>query len=136
MPSRTHSTPADPSTAVSEFINTLREPTKTETQLLRAAILESDSAVSEGVKWNAPSYKTNEYFATTNLRTKTGVGLVLHFGAKVRTVDAGKDTITDPTGLLKWVAKDRATIEFKDAKDIEAKRSGLQAIVRQWIGYV
>lgn len=136
MPSRTHSAPADPATAVSEFINALMEPTKTETQLLRAAILESDSAVSEGVKWNAPSYRTNEYFATTNLRTKTGVGLVLHFGAKVRAVDAGKDTITDPTGLLKWVAKDRATIEFKDAKDIEAKRSELQAIVRQWIGYV
>jgi hypothetical protein len=88
MPAQKHCSPADSSTAITEFIRALREPTKSETQLLRAAILESDSAVSESVKWNAPSYKTDEYFATTNLRIKTGVGLVLHLGARVRVVAA------------------------------------------------
>ena len=136
MPAKKHDSSADTSMAVAELIHALEEPTKTETELLRAAILGSDSAVSEGIKWNAPSFKTAEYFATTNLRTKTGVGLVLHFGAKARVVAADKDTIDDPKSLLKWVAKDRATAEFKDAKDIEAKRSALQAIVRQWVKYV
>ena len=53
-----HKTPSDTSKAVDEFMKSL------------------------------PSFKTTEYFATTNLRTKKGIGLVLHFGAKVRTVAA------------------------------------------------
>ena len=61
---------------------------------------------------------------------------MLHFGAKARAVEASSENILDPSGLLKWVAKDRATLEFKDAKDIDAKRAALQAIVRQWIKYV
>jgi len=127
---------ADTSSAVDAFISAQQEPQKTETELLRAAILGSAKTITEGIKWNAPSYKTDDYFATTNLRTKTGIGLVLHFGAKTRSVEASSENILDPTGLLKWVAKDRATLEFKDAKDIEAKRTALQAIVRQWVKYV
>jgi hypothetical protein len=114
----------------------LDHPAKKAVQALRAAILASDASISEGVKWNAPSFKVTEYFATTNLRTKTGVGLVLHFGAKVRAVAAGKDTIRDPEGLLKWLAQDRATIIFADDEDLRAKTPALQAIVRQWIAHV
>lgn len=135
MPSK-HTSTADASSAVDAFISAQQEPTKTETELLRAAILGSAKSITEGIKWNAPSYKTHEYFATTNLRTKTGIGLVLHFGAKARAVEASSENIADPTSLLKWVAKDRATLEFKDAIDIEAKRAALQAIVRQWVKYV
>lgn len=136
MPSPKHRSAADTSDAVDAFIAGQQEPTRTETALLRAAILGSDASIAEGIKWNAPSYRTGEYFATTNLRTRTGIGLVLHFGAKVRPVDANRERIADPAGLLTWVAKDRATIEFKDAGDIESKRPALQAIVRQWVTYV
>ena len=135
MPSK-HTSATDNSSAVGAFISAQQEPTRTETELLRAAILGSAKSITEGIKWNAPSYKTHEYFATTNLRTETGIGLVLHFGAKARAVEASSENIADPAGLLKWVAKDRATLEFKDAKDIAAKSAALQAIVLQWIKYV
>ena len=135
MPSK-HTSAADTSSAVDTFIAAQQEPTKTQTELLRQAILGSAKTITEGIKWNAPSYKTYEYFATTNLRTKTGIGLILHFGAKARAVEASAENILDPAGLLRWVAKDRATLEFKDAKDIEAKRPALQAIVRQWVQYL
>jgi hypothetical protein len=131
-----HNTPADSSPAVDAFMAGLQHPAKDAVELLRAAILASNPAVTEGVKWNAPSFKTTEYFATTNLRAKTGVGLVLHFGAKAREVSAGKESIADPDGLLKWVAKDRATIEFMDAREVTAKKAALQAILRQWIRHV
>jgi hypothetical protein len=131
-----HNTSADTSKAVDAFMASLEHPAKDAIESLRSAILASDPSITEGVKWNAPSFKVTEYFATTNLRAKLGVGLVLHFGAKVRDVGAGKDTIQDPEGLLKWVAKDRATINFKDTKEIKARRIALQAILRQWIGYV
>ena len=136
MPTSKHSTSADTSTAVEKLIASLTQPKKAEVELLRQAILAADSSISEGVKWNAPSFKTGEYFATTNLRTKSGVGLVLHFGAKARTVQANSDTIADPQGLLKWVATDRATMEFKNTLDIEDKRSALQSLLRQWIVHV
>jgi hypothetical protein len=45
-----------------------------------------------GTKWNAPSFRTTEFFATLNLRAKDGVDrvwLVLHLGAKVK--DNAKD---------------------------------------------
>jgi len=33
-------------------------------------------------------------------------------------------------------AKDRALVAFRDDKDLEARAAALQAILRQWIGYV
>ncbi len=128
--------PADTSSAVDAFIRTLAEPVRTEAEHLRSAILESDSSIRDGVKWNAPSYRTTEYFATTNLRTKSGLGLVLHGGAKVRRIAASRETIDDPDTLLTWVASDRATIAFANVQDIDAKRAALQAIIRQWIAQV
>lgn len=131
-----HSTCADTAKAVDAFMASLEHPAKDAVESLRSVILASDPSITEGVKWNAPSFKVTEYFATTNLRAKVGVGLVLHFGAKVRDVCAGKDTIQDPESLLKWVAKDRATIVFKDTQEIMEKKLALQAILRQWITYV
>jgi len=131
-----HNSPADTSQAVDAFMAALEHPAKDAIELLRAAILASDASITEGVKWNSPSFKVTEYFATTNLRTKTGVGLVLHFGAKVREVSAGKGTIQDPDGLLKWLSKDRATVEFKDSRDVKTRKPALQAILRQWVRHV
>jgi hypothetical protein len=40
---------------------------------------------------------------------------------------------TDETDLLKFVAPDRAVLEFSDATDIEAKTEQLRWLVRAWI---
>ena len=95
---------------------------------------DTDSSIAEGVKWNAPSFRTHEYFATTHLRAKEGIALVLHLGAKVR--DVTKVPIADLQNLLKWLAKDRALAAFRNDKDLEARTEALQAILRQWIVYV
>ena len=122
--------PADP--AVAAFLRDLDHPLKKEIQTVRRIILGVSPAIREGIKWNAPSFRTTEYFATMNLR-QDRVWLILHFGAKVK--DNTKSVaIADPTGLLKWLAKDRALVTFDDAKDIKAKRSALEAIIREWIG--
>ena len=131
-----HSTPADTAEAVDALMKSLHHPAEKEIQALRAAIMQVHPSIREGVKWNAPSFRTSEYFATTNLRTKGGVGVVLHFGAKVRSVAAGRDSIKDPQNLLKWVAKDRATAEFADMNDLATKKKAFQAVLRQWITYV
>ena len=131
-----HATAADTTRAVDDLMASLEHPAKAVIQSLRAVILGADPSVREGVKWNAPSFRTTEYFATMNLRAKQGVVVVLHFGAKVRDVGAGPATIEDPGGLLKWLAKDRATVTFEDASDLRSKKSSFQAVLRQWIEHV
>ena len=131
-----HDRRTDTTAAVDEFMKALAHPHKDAIEGLRRVILGVDAAIAEGVKWNAPSFRTTEYFATTNLRAKRGVGLILHLGAKVRALPPGGVTIEDPEGLLEWLAKDRAALEFADAADVKRKRVALAAIIRQWIEHV
>lgn len=132
-------TAADTFQAVDQFMATQNHPFKAELETLRRAILAVDPSVAEGIKWNAPSWRTSEYFATTHLRSKAGLGLILHLGAKVRALsdegDGGLD-IPDPTGLLRWLGKDRAQVEFASAADLATKLPALQALLRAWIRHV
>ena len=131
-----HSGAADTTKAVDEFMGKLDHPFKPEIEAIRTTILGADSAVAEGIKWNAPSFRTTEYFATTNLREKTGAGVILHLGAKVRDVGREGLQINDPSGLLKWLAKDRAAVVFKDMADFTSKRAAFEGVIRHWITYV
>ena len=126
-----HATAQDTASAVDAFLAALVHPHKDVVEALRAAMLAIDPAIRDGIKWNAPSYRTHEYFATTHLRDKKGVGLILHFGAKIR--DAEGPEIHDPQGLLKWLAQDRARVQFDDLADFEAKIPALKKIIKAWI---
>ena len=131
-----HTSFADTTKAVDEFMSTLDHPFKAEIQAIRSSIMGADPSVAEGVKWNAPSFRTTDYFATTNLREPVGVGVILHLGARVR--DSGPDRvlISDPQNLLKWLAKDRAMVAFKNMADFRAQQSAFEGVVRHWITFV
>ena len=120
--------------AVIAFLRELDHPRKRDIEAVRQLVLAASPAIREGIKWNAPSFRTTDWFATVNLRAKDGdhVWLILHTGAK-KGVSAAGLVIADPAGLLRWLAKDRALVTFADEKDIAAKRKALQAIVRAWI---
>jgi hypothetical protein len=131
-----HSSRADTTQAVDELMKSLDHPHKDAIAALRRVILGVDPSIAEGVKWNAPSFRTTEYFATTNLRTKTGIGVILHLGAKARELPSGGLAIKDPDGLLKWLANDRAAMELSDAADLRGKQGAIEKILRQWIRHV
>lgn len=131
-----HTGRADTSQAVDAFLENLDHPGMAELQAIRSAILGADPAIAEGVKWNAPSFRTTEYFATTSLREKAGIGIILHLGAKVRDLDPEGLRIEDPEGLLRWLAKDRARVVFKDLGDFKAKRAAFVDLIRQWVAHV
>jgi len=114
----------------------LQHPFKAEIETLRRAILAADGSIAEGIKWNVPSFRTTEYFATTHLRAKAGVGVVLHLGAKAREIPSGGLVIADPGKLLTWLAKDRAIVEFRTTRDVDRGIPALQAVLRDWIRYV
>jgi hypothetical protein len=134
-PTTAHSTAQDTSAAVDAFLADLKPPHKDVAQALRALILSADPSIREGIKWNAPSYRIDEYFATTHLRGKRGLGLILHFGAKARGGKAPPE-IADPAGLLEWLAADRARAQFDDLADFEAKSKALKKVVQAWIRHV
>jgi hypothetical protein len=77
---RGESTPAD----VETFLAALDHPLKPEILALRQVILGADPSITEGIKWNVPSFRTSEYFATMHLRAKDGIQVILHLGAKTR----------------------------------------------------
>ncbi len=132
-PGTRHTTPADTSAAVDAFFAQLQHPLKAELQTLRELILSADEGLHEGVKWNAPSFRTHEYFATFHLREKQGLSLILHLGAKARELGPEGLRIADPAQLLHWLGADRAQIRFRDAADIAARREAFVSLLREWI---
>jgi hypothetical protein len=128
-----HTKKTDTSAAVDQFMSELRHPFKAEIQAIRELALSLGGEVQEGIKWNAPSYRTSEYFATTNLRVKNGIGVILHLGAKVRDETVAID---DPQQLLTWLGSDRASVSFSGMEEFKAKRPAFKAILEQWIPYV
>ena len=141
MASRTSSTnpksrSASAPETVEEFLASLDRPLKEEILALRQIFLAADKSIVEGIKWNVPSFRTSEYFATLNLRAKNGVGVILHFGAKKNDISTTGVAIPDPDSLLKWLARDRALVSFRDSKDIAAKRSSFTKLIRQWIKHL
>lgn len=126
--------PADSSAAVDTLMATLEHPHRDAIAALREIVCGADASIAEGVKWNAPSFRTTEYFATTHLRAKTGIGLILHLGAKVR--DIPSVTVDDPKGLLTWLAKDRAMAGWSGLAELRAQAPALQALIRNWIAFV
>ena len=121
---------------VDAFLAALDHPRTAEITRLRAIIRAADPRIAEGIKWNAPSFRTTEWFATFHLRARDGVQVVLHLGARVRE-DAGvRERIADPAALLDWRSADRALVTFRDLADVEARGGALAAIVRQWIAHV
>ncbi|CAN5603680.1 hypothetical protein BH10ACT3_BH10ACT3_06360 [soil metagenome] len=123
------------SAAVATFIAGLDQPARSQTEALREIILGADERIGEGIKWNAPSFSTTEHFATLNYRSKAGITIVLHLGAKVRT-PAPKVAVDDPLGMLEWKSSDRALVTFRDLDEINDRGETLQQLVRQWIAYV
>jgi len=121
---------------VEVFLASLEHPRKPVILALRQLILDADPRIAEGVKWNVPSFRTSEHFATLHLRAKDGVQVILHLGAKTRDTAVTGIAVDDPQGLLVWLAKDRASATFRDLDDIAARGSAFTQIVRQWIAYV
>jgi hypothetical protein len=122
--------------SVEAFVASLDEASKPAVNVLRQIFLAADPGIAEGIKWNVPSFRTSEYFATMNLRVKTGIGVVLHFGAKKSEISRAGVEIPDPASLLVWLAKDRAMITFRDVDDVTARRAALTKLIREWIKHV
>jgi hypothetical protein len=62
--------------------------------------------------------------------------LVFHTGAKVKASAKTGLVIADPTGLCKWLAKDRCLVALGSGKELARKKGALEALVVEWIKWV
>jgi hypothetical protein len=125
----------DDPASVDAFMDSLKHPLKHVVEAVRKTILAADETITEGIKWNSPSFYRRGWFATVNVRPKHGVLVVLHHGAKARSdADLGA-SLDDPDELVQWLGQDRATVAFADDADFKKKRSAFTKIIKQWAEY-
>lgn len=111
---------------VAVYMQELEHPLKSEIEKLQAIIKETDTRISERIKWKAPSYYCKEDFLTFNHRMQDKVHLIFHHDAipKVN------------SEILEGDYKDRRMVYFKDMADIFAKKAELQRIIAELLGLI
>lgn len=130
-PARAKATPPG-ADEVDAYMRKLDHPLKPALEAVRRIILGADPRVREGFKWNAPSFRVDEYFATAGLRPQGYLQVVFHRGAKAKD-NSAEVRIDDPLGLLEWHAKDRCSAKFRDLKEVQARADALRDVVIRWI---
>ena len=117
---------------VAQYMAALEHPLKAEIETVRAAILASDKAITERIKWKAPSFvHGGDDRVTFRLAPKGIFQVIFHRGAKVK--DTAGFAFEDDSGLLEWLAPDRGVVTLKDAKDVKAKKAALVKLVGRWM---
>lgn len=115
------------------LLRSLKHPMAEDIDALRAVILKAHPGLTEGVKWNAPSYSVDgEDRITFQLRAKDKILLVFHRGAKKKAPPKRGRLIEDDSGLLEWAADDRAIATFR-AGEVAPKKKALAAVVKRWV---
>lgn len=123
---------ARPAPNVETFMTGLVHPHKAGVERLRQAILSIDARITEEVKWNAPSFKLDDHFATFKLHPPKQIQLVLHIGSKPP-VSPRHFHLDVPPGLVKWAASDRCVITLQSDEHALQHEADVVSIVRQWI---
>ncbi|WPP52933.1 DUF1801 domain-containing protein [Catalinimonas niigatensis] len=119
---------------VREFLDQLEHPLKAEIEEVRSIILEADPRLTEHIKWKAPSFCFNDDDRITfNLHGRDFFRLIFHCGVKVRDRQSKGRLFEEPTGLLDWVADDRAVAKFTDMDDVRTKKASLMETVKIWL---
>lgn len=96
--------------------------------------MESHENITEHIKWNAPSFCVNNKDRITfNFHGKEGFRLVFHCGSKKSGHEDGDQLVSDKTGLLQWVAGDRALVSILSESDFEEKKEKLAEAVSTWL---
>ncbi|MEZ4934472.1 MAG: DUF1801 domain-containing protein [Saprospiraceae bacterium] len=108
---------------VAQYMQQLEHPLKAEIEALREIIKNTNPAISERIKWNAPSYYIKEDFLTFNHRKTDQVHLIFHYHLIPK--------INSP--LLEGDYIDRRMVYFKDMEAINKNKAELERIINELI---
>ena len=117
---------------VDQFLTTLDHPRIDVIERLRAVVLGANPHITEHIKWNGPSFCfRNDDRVTMRVHPADKVQLIFHRGAKVK--DTTNLAFADQSGLLKWVAADRATATFTTFDQVVECEAVLAEVVDRWM---
>jgi hypothetical protein len=125
---------AKASTSVAAFMVSLEHPLKDGIVALRKTILETDAGITEQIKWNAPSFcygGDDRITFRIPPNGKAEVQLIFHRGAKSK--DSETFQFQDPSGFVKWAARDRGVVSFTSIDEITKKTPKLMTLVKAWL---
>lgn len=108
---------------VDTFLKDKNHPLTIEIQRVREIILESDSKITEAIKWKSPTFIYKGNIASFFMNAKKFVSLMFHKGALIK----------DTHGLLEGDGKEARVARFIDLEDIEEKKEALMSIIAEWI---
>lgn len=109
---------------VNEFMDRLDHPFKAEVEMMRQIIKNVNKEITEQIKWKAPSFSyRGEYLVTFNLWEKKRIHLVFHnpMISKVK------------NEILEGDYDHRRMAYFSDRKEIEAKKTALEKVLKDLI---
>lgn len=119
---------------VAEFIRSTRHPLKNVVEEVREIVLGVDKAITEHIKWNAPSFCFDgDDRITFNLSKNDYILLIFHRGAKVKDTKSKELLFQDTTNLLEWLSPDRAVIKFQSIEEVADKKAALKKVIKQWL---
>lgn len=118
---------------VDSFLESLNHPLKPAIESIRRAVLDADDAITERIKWNAPSFCLHSVDRVTfNLRPLHHVQLIFHRGAKTNEDVFHFDT-SKWKGMLEMIGQDRGQVIFPSAEVAEARQEEFVRLVREWV---
>lgn len=100
---------------------------------LRTLVTALDERVTTDVKWNSPSFRTSDHFATLHLRNPKKVLVILHFGVAGKAPAGLRERIPDPDALLEWRGADRAVFTLDSEAQLKSRAAALRKILRCWM---
>lgn len=123
----------DPMTEDVESFRARLDPDVRQTiDAIRLLVRRSQPRLTERIKWAAPSFAINDDDRITlGLERNGGVRVVLHRGAKPKTIDGFR--FNDPAGLAKWAAPDRGIVVFQNCAEVDAKEAVFIDLCSRWI---
>jgi hypothetical protein len=116
---------------VAAFMQSLDHPLKPGIEILRQAILALDPAITERIKWKAPSFGYDDDRLTFNLRHPGRIQLILHRGTQIK--NATGFTFSDPTGLIEWASPDRGIVTFTSLEQVDTELYNLAPVLLDWL---
>jgi hypothetical protein len=119
------------SSEVDSFMQSLDHPLKPGIEAIRHIILALDPAITERMKWKAPSFGYDDDRLTFNLRHTGRIQLIFHRGAKVK--DSTGFTFADPSGLIAWAAIDRGIVTFTSIEQVDTHLDTLAPVLLDWM---
>ena len=118
---------------VDRYLDDLQHPLKAGVVRLRAAILASNADITEHVKWNAPSFcYAGTDRVTFRLHPGARLQLIFHRGAAGRD-DTEGFVFDDPSGLMTWLARDRAVIDLPSLDAVAEHEHLVVSLVNRWV---